>query len=321
MPGLSVTEVAPDSALVVTAPGSIMLMGEHAVLFGHRAIACAVNKYMRVELTPRGDQRVEIDSALARYSASLSALTDEPRLSFVLATIRRFVPQLAQGFRLTIRSEFSHTVGLGSSAAVTAAVVTALATYARGETPERAELFDLALSVVHEVQGGRGSGTDLVASIYGGFIAYTVEPRQIEALSGLPPISLFYAGYKTPTPIVLQRVEQLSRSQPEIYNELYRLMHSTTVAAEAAIRAADWNELGKLMNIYQGLMDALGVSDATISDMIRRLRGSEQIAGCKISGSGLGDCVVALGRDRNLDMPYEEIPVAVSAKGVDVETI
>lgn len=306
------------SEIKVSAPGSIMLMGEHAVLFGHRALACAVDKYMHVSLQPRTDRQIIVDSALANYESSLDQLAEDERLSFVLAAIRRFQSHMTTGFTLTIRSEFSHTVGLGSSAAVTAAVVAAVMTFATGETPDKDTLFDHALAVVHEVQDGRGSGTDLVASVFGGLIGYTVQPRQIEALQGIPPISLFYAGYKTRTPDVLKQVEARSASQPQIYTELYQLMHQTTVAAESAIKTQSWAELGKLMDIYQGLMDALGVCDKTIADMIWRLRSSDQIQGVKISGSGLGDCVIALGADATLNMPYEEIPVAVSAKGVEV---
>ncbi len=305
----------------VSAPGSIMLMGEHAVLFGHRALACAVDKYLRIELQPLAGSEVVIDSALAQYCGSLEQLPPEPRLGFVLAAVRRLTPRLPAGFRLSIRSEFAHTVGLGSSAAVTAAVTAALLAYASGEAPGKTELFDLALAIVHEVQGGRGSGTDLAASIHGGLIGYTVQPRQVTPLAGLPPISLYYAGYKTPTPEVLTRVEARSRTQPAIYTELYRLMHQTTLAAEQAIEAQQWPALGQLMNIYQGLLDALGVCDRTIADMVQRLRQSERIYGAKISGSGLGDCVVALGQDAALTMPYEAIPVAVSAKGVEVEFV
>ena len=302
------------SQIKVSVPGSIMLMGEHAVLFGHRALACAVDKYIHLILTPRNDRLVVIDSALAGYHSSLDELVDEPRLSFVLAAVSRFGERLPGGFEMKIESEFSHTVGLGSSAAVTVAALSALRAYA-GLEADPALLFEDALAVVHQVQG-RGSGTDLAASVYGGLIGYTVKPRQVKRLPGLPPISLYYAGYKTRTPDVLKRVEASSRSQTQLYTELYQLMHQTTVAAEEAVGQENWSELGKLMNIYQGLMDALGVCDATIADMIYRLRKSEQVLGSKISGSGLGDCVIALGRDEALDMPYEAIPVAVSEYGV-----
>ncbi len=302
------------STIKVSAPGSIMLMGEHAVLYGYRAIACAVDKYMQVSLQPRQDRDVVIHSALSEYQSNLDQLEPDDQLTFVLYAVRQVSEELEFGFELTITSEFSHTVGLGSSAAVTAAVVAALAAYV-GEVLDKAALFERALAVVHGVQG-RGSGTDLAASVYGGLIAYTVEPRQVESLPGLPPISLVYTGYKTRTPDVLAIVADKAAHQPDIYQSLYQLMHTVSTKAEAAINLENWEALGELMNIYQGLMEALGVNDATLADIIYQLRTASGIQGAKISGSGLGDCVVALGRNEELNIPYESIPVAVSQQGV-----
>jgi mevalonate kinase len=299
----------------VTAPGSIMLMGEHAVLFGHRAIACAVDKRIQVILTPRSDRAVSIRSSLANYHSTLDDLEADSRLSFVLFAIGQVAEGLQCGFELDIQSEFSHTVGLGSSAAVTAAVVKAVSEYCQENLTKR-QLFDRALAVVHGVQG-RGSGTDLAASVYGGLIGYTVEPRHISALNGLPPISLFYSGYKTKTPDVLAIVADKTDAFPDLYTAIYQLMNETTIKAEDEIQQQNWEELGLLMNMYQGLMDALGVSDAVLSDIIYSLRKSETVLGAKISGSGLGDCVIALGTDDSLTLPYEMIPVAVSGVGVE----
>ena len=296
-------------------PGSIMLMGEHSVLFGEKALACAVDKYIVVELRPLRERQVLIESALAHYRSALDQLEPNSNLTFVLAAIELFASQLPSGFVLTIQSEFSHQVGLGSSAAVTAGVVAVLAAYAERDV-DNTSLFENALTVVHKVQGGRGSGTDLVASIYGSIVSYSVKPCVIKTLQGQPDIALFYAGYKTKTPDVLRKVEQLSRANPEIYQQIYHLMGQVTLKAEKAVVENDWQNLGCLMNHYQGLMDALGVSDHTISDMVYRLRSSDKIQGAKISGSGLGDCVLALGTDPDLSIPYEQIAVAVSEKGV-----
>jgi mevalonate kinase len=301
----------------VSAPGSIMVMGEHAVLFGHRAIACAVNRFMHLHLLRRPDREVHVRSGLGNVRGTLDALPQDDNLSFVLATIGLFADRLPCGFELDIESEFSHTVGLGSSAAVTAALVAALLACCDESTaPEY--VFDRALAVIHQVQG-RGSGTDLAASVYGGLIGYTVAPRRIDPLPGLPPISLYYAGYKTRTPDVLARVAQSSVGLESLHGGLYALMHSSTEAAEAAIREQDWPQLGRLMNLYQGLMDALGVNDQTLAQMIYRLRGNPAVMGCKISGSGLGDCVLALGNDAELARDFQRIEVAVSGQGLRLE--
>jgi mevalonate kinase len=309
--------MAEWSEIRVSAPGSIMVMGEHAVLFGHRAIACAIDSYMHVHLVRRTDRQVHLRSALGSVSGTLDQLPEDERLAFVLATVRLFADQLSVGFELDIHSEFSHTVGLGSSAAVTAALVAALLACADESTrPEY--VFDRALAVIHQVQG-RGSGTDLAASVFGGLIGYTVSPRRIDRLPGLPPISLYYAGYKTRTPEVLERVSRASAGIETLHGELYALMHSTTEAAEVAIGLQDWPQLGKLMNIYQGLLDALGVDDLTLAQMIYRLRENPGVLGSKISGSGLGDCVLALGEDVTLAQDFQRIPVSISGQGLQIE--
>ena len=300
----------------VSVPGSVMLMGEHAVLFGQPALACAVDKYIHIELEPSQDGLVSIESALAEYTSSLKELKSDPRLSFVLQAIRNVAQELPSGFKLTIRSEFSHTVGLGSSAAVTAGVVAALAAFS-GVPTDADSLFEQSLKVVHQVQDGRGSGSDLVASIYGGIVYYVVQPREVRKITAAPEIDLFYAGYKTKTPDVLRHVEHLTNTSPEIYSELYQLMGAVTRQAESAIKSSDWERFGTLMNTYQGLLDALGVSDHAISDIVYRLRESPEVKGCKISGSGLGDCVISLGIGE-VDLPYERIPVAISEQGIRI---
>lgn len=305
------------SKIKTRAPGSIMLMGEHAVLFGEPALACALDHWLEVELTPLPARQVEIDSALACYRSELDRLQPEPALSFVLAVIELYRPRLQQGFRLQIRSGFSHTVGLGSSAAVTAAVTAALAAFT-GADRSSEDLFDTALKAVHRAQQGRGSGTDLAASIYGGVIQYRVSPRRVERLAGRPELALLYSGYKMKTPEVLALVEARAASEPELYAELYRLMGRTCEAARKAVDGGDWPRLGQLMDFYQGLMDALGVNDATLSEMIWRLRAQPGIEGAKISGSGLGDCVLALGK-LNEPLPWESIPVSVAATGVEID--
>ncbi|PID42795.1 MAG: mevalonate kinase [Gammaproteobacteria bacterium] len=299
----------------VSVPGSIMLMGEHAVLHGELALACAVDKYLYVTLTPRTDQTVIVDSALAHYQGSLHDLQHEPKLGFVLAAIDALKAHLSNGFSLCVRSEFAHTLGLGSSAAVSVGVVAALSAYAQLDTSPAA-LFDRALGIVHKVQDGRGSGTDLAASVYGSVVAFRVSPRSVETLPFDSDLCLYYSGYKTKTVDVLKIVEQLSRSDPGIHAALYRLMGQVTAQAKIAIGQHDMQRLGVLMNTYQGLMDALGVSDHTLCDIVYRLRNSPDILGAKISGSGLGDCVLGLGAQSVAGLGYESIPVAISPKGV-----
>ncbi len=309
-----------SAVIKVSAPGSVMIMGEHAVVKGHWAIACALDKSIQVELAPRNDRVVTIDSQLAQYSATLDDLTWLPELSFVLKAIELHLAQLALGFDLTINAQFSHTLGLGSSAAVTVAVIKALCAYTNTALSQPLHLKK-ALAVVHAIQK-RGSGTDLAASIYGGVIAYRIKPSEVIPLNGLPKLGLHYVGYKTKTADVLSRVADSEQHFSELYRSIYQMMNEITVAAIKTVKEQDWSKLGMLMNMYQGQMDSLGVNDAALSDIVYKLRDANngadsfgKVLGAKISGSGLGDCVISLGDQLTLEN-YQSIDINTSANGV-----
>lgn len=306
-----------SAVIKVSAPGSVMLMGEHAVVKGHWAIACALDKSIEVRLTPRNDRIITIDSKLAQYSACLDDLTWLAELSFVIKAIELHLLELTHGFDLKVDAQFSHTLGLGSSAAVTVAVIQALCQYTKTALSKPLHLKK-ALAVVHAIQG-RGSGTDLAASIYGGVIAYRVSPSEVIPLDGLPKLGLYYVGYKTKTADVLRHVAELEKHCSELYVSIYCIMNEITVAAIAAVKKQDWVHLGILMNMYQGQMDSLGVNDATLSDIVYKLRDPEitqgKVFGVKISGSGLGDCVISLGEQLSLEN-YQSIDINTSANGV-----
>ena len=297
------------SAFKVSVPGSTMIMGEHAVLAGQPALVCALDTRIDIRVVPRDDRVIQIESELGKYQASLDHLPHDAALSFVVAAIQAYQTRLERGFELSIHSDFSSTIGLGSSAAVTAAMVKLL-NYLTGQPANLYEEFQQGLAIIHQVQQGRGSGADLAASLAGGLVLFCHQPEQsipirIDSVSCPESIvfSLYYCGYKMKTPEVLRHVETLWRAQPELLQDLYQLMGSTTSASITALENNDLKTLGRLMNIYQGLMDALGVCDKTLAAMVYQLRGADQIMGAKISGSGLGDCVLTLGTETSPLLP------------------
>lgn len=300
------------------APGTLFLMGEHAVLHGYPAITAAVDQGIQVSLRVNDSLEVNIQSALGDYAAPLHDLKRDPALSFVLATIEAYSDRLEQGLDIEITSAISATVGLGSSAAVTVALAGALQYLLDGET-ELQQVFQTALLIMRQVQQGRGSGADLAACVYGGLVAYEKAPVLITPLQGLPDIQLFYCGYKMKTPDVIARVEQLAARFPAIYQQLYRQMGEITRLAVDAANVKNWQQFGHLMNLYQGLMDALGVNDKNLAAMVYQLR-EQGALGAKISGSGLGDCVYALSPEAALQLDgFEQLPVSLSRQGLQVD--
>ena len=101
---------------------------------------------------------------------------------FVLGAIRACREGLKQGFELEIRSEMSHQMGLGSSAAVTVATLAALAG-AQGQVPAPECLLECGTKIIRKVQGGVGSGADVAASTYGGCLRFFAETLEVVKLS------------------------------------------------------------------------------------------------------------------------------------------
>lgn len=300
-----------------SAPGSIMLFGEHAVLHGHLAIACAVNQRMTVTLIPSVDKKIElISDRLGRHSTHLGALEISKPFDFLLTAIKRYQNELPSGFTLKITSEFSHQVGLGSSAAITVAGIAVLNQW-MGRTLNPRDLFTESLSVVHSVQG-TGSGTDIAASVFGGLIAYRQEPFFIEHLNFFPEISLIYAGYKTPTADVIKKVIAATTLFPYVYKNIFNCIGACSEAALKALHHNETERLGELFFIQQQLMQALGVSDSTLNAIIEILKTDPGIINAKISGSGLGDCIVSLGKISNANV-MEQLQKLPGIRIIDIQ--
>lgn len=302
----------------VSAPGSIMLFGEHAVLHGHPAVVAAVERRVWVNLAPRRDRRVRIVSALAMRETALEELVPSPPLQFVEQAIVRFRSRLPGGLDLDIRADVPPTIGLGSSAAVTVAVLAAVHAFTgRSVTPE--ELAREGGEVIRAVQGV-GSGADAAASVFGGVLVFSVDPtRPVRPLSGRPPLLLVYSGRKTPTPEVVARVEALRRRWPEVVGAIFSAMGSLALEGAAAIEAGDWPRLGAAMNVGHDLMAAIGVDTPELRAIANVLRSDPGVHGAKISGSGLGDCVVAVGRRMATVSDERDIEAVIAQDGVRLE--
>ena len=297
-----------------------MLLGEHAVLRGQPAIVCAISKRMRVILTPREDPAVRLHSALGEHETSLDELAPNESFRFVLGAIRACREGLKQGFELEIRSEMSHQMGLGSSAAVTVATLAALAG-AQGQVPAPECLLECGTKIIRKVQGGVGSGVDVAASTYGGCLRFFAETLEVVKLSTTPQLTVLYSGSKTPTPEVIAVVEENRKKLPEVHAELDALIGAVARRAFEAAARGDWPAMGELMNVNQGLMDALGVNNARLAELVYKLREDPHVHGSKISGSGLGDCVVGLGKAMRRDWGVPSLAVHVDPLGATVEAV
>ncbi len=303
-----------------------MLFGEHAVLRGSIGIVAAIDCRLQVRLTPLATPDIVVVSALGTVQTNLKRLSFGPSFRFIEAAFRLYASMLPSGAHLEIVSSINPHVGLGSSASVTVALLACLQRYvgkniypkqlkdqdldvresgelllepkpdsSDGLGIDKEELLRQSCQVIKTVQGF-GSGADAASIIYGDVISYNAETYSVQRLSDSLPLVLAYSGFKTPTPEVIRLVNESEKRHPTMYRAIFSAIAENAELAALAIKEGSLELVGTLMNQAQGLMQALGVSTPKMTSIWLELVEQETILGAKISGSGLGDCVIGLGK-------------------------
>lgn len=289
--------------VTVSAPGKLMLLGEHAVLYGRPCIVTAINQ--RITVTASLDAKPLFtlsapDVQIENYQKPLNQLGkgDIPKgARFVEMALYNFYNNYNRytkksGVRVTTQSEFSSWFGLGSSSASAVCVIKALSELS-GIKLDKPAIFNLAYKTILAVQG-KASGFDAAASVFGGTLYYispgkTIEPLNIDCL----PLVIGYSGVKADTVTLVNQVAEKARKNPQAVESIYDNIGKLVQQAKLAILSKDWPKLGKLLNNNQLLLEKLGVSSNRLDDIISAARSSGAY-GAKLSGAGGGDCMIAL---------------------------
>jgi mevalonate kinase len=302
----------------VSAPGSLMLFGEHAVLHGKQAIVVAIDQYIRIELIPRLDRKIQIESCeFGTKTISLDKFEITKPYNYVLTAIKQYLNKNICGFTLKINSDFPANIGFGSSAAVTVATIGVLSLWLNGKPLDQMKLYRQAAKTIRLVHG-IASGADVAASVFGGIIAYKMKPAKIQKINTRLPLIAVYSGSKTPTFKVIAKVEKENSQSPALFTHLYNAIGCCAKNAIDAIKKNDLARLGKLMEMHQGIQIAMGVSTTTLEKLISSLHTKPSVRGVKISGAGLGDCVVGLGKIPLNTFPQNNIQKKLGIKQIEV---
>ena len=323
--------------VALSAPGKLVLLGEYAVLRGAPAVVMAVDRRARVELAPSGSElwsvtapplvadtlrfalaadgslrwladpsgairRLELVEHLlgAMIAAGLLDATSLPPAATTLDTRALFEDVGGEGVKL----------GLGSSAAVTVALASALAQWGgRGELRAGPLRWLESLLALHRgLQGGRGSGVDLAASLLGGVVSYrlgadgSVAAADPLALPAGLHLAVVWTGRAADTGSMLRRLdERLVAGDASVEAALDRLAE-LSVAGNEAFRLGRVGALLAAVDAFCDAMDALGrAADLPIMsaehDALRRLA-RRHGATYKPSGAGGGDLGLVCSSDQ-----------------------
>ena len=322
------------NSVTVSAPGKLMLLGEHAVVYGYPSLVTAVDQRIFVTVTRLAEPFFLLnakDVGIDHYRKEISLLGKEtiPKgVGFTELAVRNFFAahSCTGGVSIETKAEFSSSFGFGSSSAVTVAVIHALAALFDVTLDKRA-VFDLSYQTVLDVQK-KGSGFDVAAAVYGGTLFFLTPGKEIIPLDATGmQLVVGYTGIKADTVTLIDAVKEKALRYPEVIQDLYIAMGKSVEGARSALLEKNWKAFGEWMDFDQGYLESLGVSSLPLAKMIHAAREAGAL-GAKLSGAGKGDCMIALvSSDRMAlvqqaikDVGGQVLDVSVNAEGVRVES-
>ena len=341
----------------VSAPGKMVLLGEYAVLFGAPAAVMAVNRRARVGLAPSSSNRwrltapglaprpVEfdidaggavrwIDEDLGECFALVERLLHELDCAGVVELGRLTPAAVTLDTRefFQSRDDSRHKLGLGSSAALTVALASALVVWADdGRLPDADARWSQTLVDLHrKMQGGVGSGIDVAASMLGGVLRFqldedssVVATRPIVLPSDLQILPI-WTGRSASTRGFLERLETGRAAHPHGVDEAISRLGEVSKAGIDALEAGAASGFLDAVDGFWDALEALGreIEMPILSQEHRRLRRLAAECGVhyKPSGAGGGDLGIAFGFDPNA---MQETTAGAMAEGfavLDLET-
>ncbi len=310
--------------IIVSAPGKLMLFGEHGVVYGRPCIVTAVGQRMKatVELTEEPLFELKApDVQVTNYKKAIEdcGVGEIPKgAKFVEVAVKNFLDKypFGGGVKVETKSEFSSEFGFGSSSASTVCVIKALSELTGTKLSDKA-LFKLAYKTVLDIQGV-ASGFDVATAVYGGTLYYVTPGKVIEPLSiDSLPLIVGYSGVKADTVTLVNQVSKLAEKYPQVIENIYSQIEKLVEQAKVALLNKDWLTLGEIMNFNEGLLAILGVEGKKLSDMIYAARDAGAY-GAKLSGAGGGDCMISLAPEESV----KEVKAAITKAGgqvIDIE--
>ena len=292
-----VEDVLPDHQpreSFVAGHGKVILLGEHAVVYGHHALAAPVPLAIQARVS-------DADEAGVHFIIPTWGVEERVTIGDQSNVLHRSLDVLLTGMGLADRNmlievypHVPRAMGLGGSAALAVAVIRALDQHYRlGLSEERINaLAFLSEKVAH----GSPSGIDNSLATYGKPMLFRKgEPPIIREVHSPEPIPvvLGLSGVESLTARMVAQVQTARDRNPALYDRIFEEINSLTLQGTEALEKGDLATLGELMNVCHGLLGSLQVSTWELEELVGLARKNGAI-GAKLTGGGGGGSIIAL---------------------------
>ena len=277
-----------------SAPGKVILFGEHAVVYGQPALAVPVTQVeAEVRIDKIFSQGIRINAPNIQLNARLDSLApSHPLAATVRNTIAALEVDMPSGVAILIRSSIPVASGLGSGAAVSVAIIRALAKYLNKELTDE-QVSALAYET-EKLYHGTPSGIDNTVITYANPV-YFVKGQPIEILKVEKPFTIVIGdtGIPASTKESVRDVRVQHHKKPERYETIFAAIGDIARTACQLIESGMPESFGPLMYENHALLRSIKVSSPELDKLVEAARNAGAL-GAKMSGGGRGGNMIAL---------------------------
>ena len=308
---------------IASAPGKVILFGEHFVVYGVKAILCSINKRVTVTAEKTSERKISINSKIGKLEIEpdkpISEINSPLKPFYYLAN--KSIENKESGIRIQIDSEIPLGAGLGSSSAC--CVAGAAAIFKLFGNISREEVLKLAIEAERTIFENT-SGADCTVCTYGGIMEYD-KNKGFKKIEYEPNFQLVIinSNIEHSTQSMVSKVKEFENKNTEEFSRLSDLESKLVEDVLKLVKENKIQEIGQKMNQNQKYLENIGISNKELTKMIRI--GQESSFGAKITGSGGGGCIFALTNESNLqnilkkfkDNNYECFSTKIDFKGLN----
>jgi mevalonate kinase len=305
-------------AISASAPGKIILFGEHSVVYGQPAIAVPVTQVQaRAIITARPDRPagwVDLVAPNIGLAASLKDLPEDHPLSFVVERVfQETAISRPPAMTIRITSTIPIAAGLGSGAAVSVAIIRALSEFL-GQPLPNDRVSNLAYEV-EKLHHGTPSGIDNTVITYAMPVHFKRTSkegsRQVETFKVAEPFTIIIgdSGVPSPTAITVADVHLAWQADPITFDAIFQSIGEVVEHGKRAIEHGDNDTLGTLMDQNHAMLVKMGVSSPELDSLVRAARHAGAL-GAKLSGAGRGGNMISLVKPADGDQVSEALMAA-----------
>lgn len=302
-----------------SAPGKIILFGEHAVVYNRPALAVPVTQvHVDVEVRDSDSAGVWIYAPVIDLHAELSTLpSDHPIGSVILSLFQHLNISRRSNLEIYISSTIPVASGLGSGAAVSVALIRAISSYfSYSLTNEQINSLVYESERLHH---GTPSGIDNTVITYA-MPVYFIKGQPIETFKAGKPFTIVIGdtGIPAPTKESVGDVRRLWLRDSVYYEDIFDEIAQLALIARRSIESGKPELLGELMDQNHAFLQQLTVSSPELDKLVDVARNAGAL-GAKLSGGGRGGNMIALVEQASAESVAEALMSAGAVRTIITE--